>query len=105
MKKYGVYKTDEFNKEFDKLSNDGTNRIENMFNQLTINPYVGDQLQIRSLREKRLNEKRIYYLVFEDLQSILMIAMSDKKDQQKMINFIVDNINVYREYLRNKLGI
>jgi len=66
---------------------------------LTENPFVGDQLQIRSLREKRLREKRLYYLVFEDLQAVLIVAISDKKTQQKTINSILLRINEYRKYL------
>ena len=66
---------------------------------MTENPFVGDQLQIRSLREKRLREKRLYYLVFEDLQAVLIVAISDKKTQQKTINSILLRINEYRKYL------
>ncbi len=29
-----------------------------------------------------------------------MVATSDKKAQQKVINFIIDNINNYREYIK-----
>jgi hypothetical protein len=67
--------------------------------QLTENPFVGDQLQIKSLREKRLREKRIYYLVFEDLKAVLIVAISDKKTQQKIIDSIISRINEYRKYL------
>ena len=64
------------------------------------NPYVGDSLQIRALREKRLEEKRIYYLVFDDLNSVLVVAISGKKTQQKTINYILRYINDYRNYIR-----
>ena len=40
--------------------------IQKIVSQLTENPFVGDQLQIRYFREKRLKEKRIYYLIFKD---------------------------------------
>jgi len=98
---YEVYRTNRFNKETGKLSKEDINRVEKIIFQLKENPYVGDQLQIKSLREKRLNGKRIYYLVFDDLHSILMIATSDKKAQQKIIDFIRDNINLYRDNLKN----
>ena len=73
--------------------------IQRIVLQLTENPFVGDQLQIKFLREKRLREKRLYYLVFEDLQAVLIVAISDKKTQQKIINSILLRINEYRKYL------
>jgi len=103
MKKYKVFRTKKFKEEEENLSKEEQDRIEKIFEQLTMNPYVGDQLQIKSLREKRLTSKRIYYLVFEDLESVLTIALSDKKNQQKMIDFIRDNVNDYREILKKLL--
>lgn len=97
---YDVYRTNRFNKEVDKLSNEEVKRIDKIVNQLKVNPYVGDQLQIKVLREKRINGKRVYYLIFDDLHSVLMIATSDKKAQQKVIDFIIDNVNNYRENLK-----
>ncbi|MFH1359401.1 MAG: hypothetical protein ABIH37_05930 [archaeon] len=100
---YKVYTTNEFDKEIEKLSGEEKRRIEIIFLQLKENPYVGNQLQIRPLREKRFEEKRIYYLIFDDLKSILMIAISDKRNQQKMIDFIRENINNYRDILKEIL--
>ena len=82
-----------------KLPEKEREEIKRIVLQLTENPFVGDQLQIKSLREKRLREKRLYYLVFEDLKAVLIIAISDKKAQQKTINSILLKINEYREYL------
>ena len=82
-----------------KLPEKEREEIKRIVLQLTENPFVGDQLQIKSLREKRLREKRLYYLVVEDLKAVLIIAISDKKAQQKTINSILLKINEYREYL------
>ena len=100
---YAVYKIHGFKKEEEKLPKKDKNRIQKVFEQLKINPYAGDQLQIKSLREKRLSEKRIYYLVFEDLKAILIIGMSNKKTQQKTIDKILIFINDYRNYLKGLL--
>jgi len=62
-------------------------------------------LQIRSLREKRLEEKRIYYLVFDDLQTVFVIVIGDKKSQQKMIDFIIDNIDEYKSELKERIKL
>lgn len=94
---YKIFTTGRFDKEINNFSEKDNQRIENLYQQLRENPYVGDQLQIKVLREKRLNDKRIYYLIFDDLNSVLMVAISNKKAQQKVINFIIKNINNFRE--------
>lgn len=101
---YRVYKTKRFDRELSKYSKEDYRRIKNLFGQLRENPYVGNQLQIKILREKRLGEKRIYYLVFDDLQAVLVIAFSDKKAQQKVIDFIIKNISHFRTYLKELLS-
>ena len=96
---YSIYTTESFDKEVTKFKIDNT-RIQKIFLQLKENPYVGDQLQYRNLREKRINEKRIYYLVYNDLKSVLMVAIGDKKNQQATINHIIDCFDEYKEYLK-----
>jgi len=77
---YVIYTTESFDKETAKLPQNDKERIKKIFLQLKENPYVGDQLQYRYLREKRIKEKRIYYLVYDDLQAVLVVAISGKKD-------------------------
>lgn len=100
---YSVYTTKRFNKEISKLSQEEQRRMQKIFLQIKENPYVGDQLQIKILREKRLKEKRIYYLVFDDLRAVLIVAISDKKAQQKTIDYIMKYINEYKIYLHKLL--
>jgi len=85
MNIYAVYTTKTFDKEVEKLSEEDQKRIKKIFLQLRGNPYVRDQLQYKILREKRLKEKRIYYLVYDDLMAILIVAISGKKTQQETI--------------------
>jgi mRNA-degrading endonuclease RelE of RelBE toxin-antitoxin system len=101
---YKIFVTDKFEKEMNKLSIYIRNQIENIFVQLKENPYVGDQIQIQIFREKRLKEKRIYYLVFDELSAVLIIAISNKKSQQKVIDYIIKNIGYYRGYLKNQIA-
>lgn len=63
-----------------KLSRIEREEIQRIVLQLTENPFVGDQLQIKSLREKRLREKRLYYLVFEDLKISVEIFKPQKSE-------------------------
>jgi len=103
MKKFAIYTTKKFDKERAKLSKDEQNRIHKIFLQLRDNPYVGDQLRYKNLREKRLKEKRVYYLVYNDLQSVLVVAISGKKTQQETINHIAQYFEEYRFYLKKLL--
>src|SRR3989344_2249756 len=96
---YAVYTTESFDEETSRLSQDFQHRIKKIFLQLKENPYVGDQLKYRFLREKRLEEKRIYYLVYDDLKAVLVVAISGKKDQQATINHIIEYLEEYRFYL------
>ncbi len=97
---YSIYTTESFDNEVSKFRIDNK-RLQKIFLQLKENPYVGDQLKYKNLREKRINEKRVYYLVYDDLKSVLLVAISYKKNQQATINHIIDCFDEYREYLKN----
>ena len=101
---YKVYKVAGFKKEEEKLTEEDKNRIKNIIKQLKDDPYVGNQLRVKSLREKRLTQKRVYYLVFEDLNAVLIVGISNKKTQQKTINYILEFIYDYRNYLKELLN-
>ncbi len=97
---YAVYTLPSlYQKVIAKLPEIEKEEIQRIILQLTENPFVGDQLQIRAFREKRLKEKRLYYLVFEDLNAVLIVAIGDKKAQQKTIDLILSRLKEYRIYL------
>ena len=96
---YAVYTTKSFDRETTKLPQNDKERIEKIFLQLKENPYASEQLRYRNLREKRIKEKRVYFLVYDDLQAVLVVAISGKKDQQATINHIINNFDEYQKYL------
>lgn len=100
---YAVYTTDSFDKNSSKLLKGKEERLRKMFFQIRDNPYVGDQLQYKQLREKRIDEKRIYYLVYDGLEAVLIVAISGKKHQQATIDHIIENFDKYKEYLERLL--
>jgi len=100
---YAVYTTENFDKEINKLTQEEQMRVQKIFLQLKDNPYVGKQLQYKFLREKRLKEKRIYYLIYDDLKVVLIVATSGKKNQQETINHIINNFSEYKIYLERIL--
>ena len=97
MEKFEVYHSERFDKElykFDKRFQDRVDKIEDM---LVENPYYGSPLGTPSFREARFETYRIYYLVYHDLKAVYMVAISDKKDQQKVINTIKLFMDFFRE--------
>lgn len=69
---------------------------EKLPNKLSENPFAGDPLGYPFLREKRIKEKRIYYLIYEDLLLVLLVATSGKKNQQGTIDHIKLQLNEFR---------
>lgn len=95
---YAVYITESFEREINKLPGYNQEIIKKIFLQLKDNPYVGDQIRYKFFREKRIKEKRIYYLVYDDLMLVLIVALSDKKAQEETIDKIVGYFKEYRKY-------
>lgn len=95
---YKVYVLEVFDKEMNKLSPDYFSKIEKIFLQLKDNPYVGDSIRYKFFREKRIKEKRIYYLVYDDLNIVLVVAVGGKKSQKETIDKIANYFNEYRNY-------
>ncbi len=96
---YAVYTTESFEKEAEKLSVSDREIIKKIFLQFKENPYVGDQIKYRFFREKRLREKRIYYLVYDDLKSVLVVALGGKKAQQETIDKVIKYLPEFKRYL------
>lgn len=101
--KYKVKTLPVVKRQIEKMSIDNQDRFVNLINQIENNPYVGDSLQIKYIREKRFNGKRIYFVILDDLKAVLIVAISDKKTQQKTIDFIRENLNDYRKLLKESL--
>ncbi len=95
---YAVYTLNVFDKNMEKLSYSDKEIINKWSLQLKENPYTGDQVRYRFFREKRLREKRIYYLVYDDISIVLIVAISGKKAQQETIDEIVKYFKEYRDY-------
>ena len=64
---------------------------------LAENPYVGKPLNYLFLREKKIAGRRVYYLIYDDLKLVLLVATSEKKDQQNTINHIKMYFDQFRE--------
>ena len=99
MKRYKVYHSPRFDKELSKFDSYFHQRLDKIENQLVINPYVGDPIDTKWFREKRIDKYRVYYLIYEDIDCVFMVAISEKKDQQRVIN----TVKLLLEFFRNEI--
>lgn len=93
--KFKVFRTKTFEKEFEKLPKAEQKEIEKFEEKLPENPFLGKPLGFVFFREKRLNARRIYYLVYGEFVIVLMVAISDKKTQQATIDAIREKMDEY----------
>ena len=93
---YRVIGTETYLKEISKWTKGDREAADKIPKRLSENPFAGDPLGYRFLREKRIREKRVYYLIYEDLNLVLLVAASAKKKQQTTINHIKTHLNEFR---------
>ena len=96
MANFVVIWTETYRNKIDTWEISDREAAEKLPQQLRENPFVGKPLSYRFLREKRINEKRVYYLIYEDLRLVLLVATSGKKDQQTTIDYIKSHLDEFR---------
>lgn len=68
---------------------------------LAKNPYSGKQLRYPFIRELKIEKFRIYFIIFDKEIVVLLVNVSDKKDQQEVIDWICDNKKLLYNYVKN----
>lgn len=76
---YQVFHSQTFDKELDKSQKDFKLWVDNIKHQLADNPYVGDPIKVPWFREKKYGKYRIYYLIYDDIKVVYLVAISSKK--------------------------
>ena len=100
---FKIFHSHRFDKELEKFDNDFKGWLDKMESQLVENPHAGDPINYKWFREKKYKKYRIYFLVYEDLQSVFMVAISEKKDQQKVINSIKLFLGLFNDEIKSLL--
>lgn len=100
---YRVFRAEHYDKKFSKLDNSEQSRISKIEQSLKENPFTGKPLGYTFLREKKLNGKRILFLVYSEYQTAFLITITDKKAQQQEIDLIKSHLEVYKDELKEKL--
>ena len=101
---YKIFTTEEFDEYYEDLDKSLQIEIDKEIEQLETNPYVGKPLGYKFFREKKVRNHRIYYLIYEEYVVVFVVALSDKKEQQKAINTIKQLIPYYREEVKKKIN-
>ena len=80
--------------------------MEKVINQLKEKDgKVGIPLFGTFFREKHLNGKRPYFIVYNKLSVVLLVGISDKKGQQNKINSIIAKLEFYKKSIENMIKI
>ena len=90
-----VYELDIFSETLQTLEPVERAWIEKIKDQLKDDLFVGKPLRYEWLREKRYNNKRIYYLINPMTRKALIVAFGSKKEQQQIIDSVIGG----KEYL------
>lgn len=93
---FKVFRTKSFDDKLEKIP-ELEERISGIKEQLEKYPYVGKPLDYKWFREKKLGKYRVYFLIYDNVKAVYIVALSDKKDQQKIINTIKLFLHKYRE--------
>ena len=92
-----VLETETFSKLYESLDEDEKSWIRKIIEQLKENSKAGKPLRFEWFREKKYKNKRLYYLIYENIDRILLVTFGNKKEQQKIIDFILENREKYRK--------
>ena len=104
MPPYRVFKTGEFDRDFEGLEKAEKNRVEKFLGQLAQKGgAVGKPLSVPFFREKKFDGKRLYFLVYENVLVVLAVAISNKKAQQVTINAILARLAHYQFFVMDAL--
>lgn len=100
MAKYAFYHSGRFDKELSRFDQVFQNHVDKIEEQLKANPFLGKPLDAKWFREKKHGKFRIYFVVYKEFFSVFMVAISEKKDQQKVINTVRLMFGVLKEELK-----
>ncbi len=94
---FKVYRTGEFERLINKLlTKEEGKRIDKIESEISERGFTGKPLGYNFLREKRINGKRAYFLVYEEFKAALMVSISEKKAQQETIDKIKEYLPEFK---------
>lgn len=95
---YELKETEEFRKRYDKLPQDIKLGFEKRFMKVQEDPFsIGKPLNFRWLRELKNHKYRVYYYIYRVEVIVLFVGVSDKKNQQEIIDLIKENRDNFKD--------
>ena len=92
--------TEEFTKAFDQLPKPLRERFKKQLKQVQEDPFsIGKPLGYPWLRELKNEGHRLYYFIGEETVIVLLVNVSNKKEQRAAIKQIREHLNEFKEYL------
>lgn len=95
-----VYETETFSKLYDAAEKVEQDWIDKIKDHLGQNLRTGQPLRFDWFREKKLGDKRLFYLINEQTHKAILISFGSKKEQQQIINHIIINKEKYLSLIR-----
>ena len=99
---FRVFRSEWYDKKLKMLDKSDILRVEKFEQHLKQEPFSGKPLGYRFFREKKFDGNRLLFLVYEEHSVVFLVTISNKKAQQRDIDFIVSHLSVYKEEI-NKL--
>ncbi|MFH0970127.1 MAG: hypothetical protein V1776_01555 [Candidatus Diapherotrites archaeon] len=101
-----IFRTPLFKEQFDRLSEYEKERVRRFILQIHMRgDSTGKPLRYRFFLEKKFDGRRMYFLVYQEWSAVLMVAIGNKKTQDKDILATLEQLPVYREFIRKELEI
>jgi hypothetical protein len=94
---FRVFRSEWYDKKLGNLDKSEIIRVEKFEQHLKQEPFSGKPLGYRFFREKKFGGKRLLFLVYEEYSVVFLITITDKKTQQRDIDFIVAHLSAYKE--------
>ena len=95
-----VLETEAFARLFGLLEKTEQEWIKKIIRQLENNPKTGKPLGYDWFREKKFKGKRLYYLSHQKTNKILLVSFGKKKQQQKIIDHVLENKERYLKIVK-----
>ncbi len=102
---YRAFRTERYERELKKLGLYQRRVISHFEQKLKRDPFLSKPLGYFFFREKKYDDKRILFLVYEEYKVILFVALTNKKEQQKDIDTILEDLESYKEEMKRKLNL
>jgi len=95
-----VFRSEHYERKLQKLNSYDQERVIKFEQSLKIEAFNGKPIGYKFFREKRFDGKRLIFLVYEEHNCVFLVTITDKKAQQKEIDFIKTHLDVYHDEVK-----